>query len=101
MVVAVAFVGADRGVRALACAVGGCVADEAGPEDRADDGAQGVTHDAVTERCGRDEAFLGIADNDLDATTGPIAAGQRLALQAQQLTIEIGKKRRSARLSGA
>jgi hypothetical protein len=83
VVVAVALVDADRGVRALARPIGERVADEAGLEDRVNYGAQRVVHHTVAEWRGGDEALLRIVHENLDVAAGAVAAVKQLALQAQ------------------
>ena len=75
----------QRGVGALADAVGVAVVDEAALEDGFDHVAQGVVHHAVAEGRCADEAALGFVDEEAGVAAGPVAVLDQLRLDRQQV----------------
>ena len=96
--VAIALVGLDSAMRTLADPIGEGVVDEAGLEDRLDDRTEGMMHDAVAERRGRNDASFRIVDFEGDVAARPIFAVAKLPLQGEKLALQIGEERGRAGL---
>src|SRR5207245_1163895 len=79
----------DRGMAALAGAVGVAVVDEAALEDWPDDVAQRVMHDPIPEGGGADETRLGAWDGEGAVFAGLIGVVEQLVLEAEQLALEV------------
>ena len=85
-------------MRALADPIGERVIDEARFENRLDDRAERVVNDTVTERRRRNDASLRIVDFEGGVAARPIVACAKLALQSEQLALQIGEERSRPRL---
>ena len=87
--VAELLVAGDGPVRPLPDAVRVAVVDEAPLEDRLADLAEGVVHDPVAERRGRDEPVLRVEHLDDRVTPRPVHAAREFAFEAEDLSLEV------------
>ena len=93
MPVAITLIGFNSPMRALADPIGECVVDEARFKGRLDDRAERVVNNTIAERRRRNDASLRIVDFEGGVAARPIVACAKLALQSEQLTLQIGEER--------
>jgi hypothetical protein len=79
----------QRGVRPLADAAGVRVVDKAPLENWLDDLAEGVMHQAVTERRGRNQTRLGIVDVKIVVRPRTIRLRLQFYLQCEQIFFQV------------